>query len=383
LDNNIKNKNCFIDKIEISRPSDQDKRNRTHYYEIKSQVYESPRSMTEQLEEKTKDLQKNCSIKLDVIGFNALKDYLETPKAQNITRELSCPDTSLKKTPTKKRKLNSKSHANSNPKLKKGNSDENNESISNIETGIVGINSSDTIVESEIEEKLVEEVNFVNSNHNNKMNKNSEVQDSTAKSNARENANKNLENSTGNKYMFRKTSKNTMQNSKPNREYNQNQTKFGPIFIRMPSKEYFNSQEYKLHMESYMKYNYISISKDRNGNLLIFPSTEDDAVGIMIDENLFPGQEKKNISSENNTIIIKNMSYDQIKENKNLIVELRKIGIIDMSLVSKNHKTDLRPVKVYCRDIETRNKYLNNNITINTNELNVVLITAPNCKPVY
>jgi hypothetical protein len=104
----------------------------------------------------------------------------------------------------------------------------------------------------------------------------------------------------------------------------------------------------------------------------------------MSDKEFFGGEcyDKRNISSENNrTLIIRNMSYDELIGNESLKSELKKFGIIDVSKVSKNQLPHLRPVKVYCKDTLTRNDLLNSNIVIETDTIRRILYIVPNCKP--
>jgi hypothetical protein len=68
--------------------------------------------------------------------------------------------------------------------------------------------------------------------------------------------------------------------------------------------------------------------------------------------------------------------------NSQLTNALKQIGIVDFDKVSKNHKSNLRPIKAIYQDVETRNKHLKENPMITLNGKNTIIITAPNCKPI-
>lgn len=160
-------------------------------------------------------------------------------------------------------------------------------------------------------------------------------------------------------------------------------TIYGPIFIKMPNKDFYDSNECKDYMNKMLKSD-CTTNKDKNGDLLIYPASEEAANTIMDDKEFFGSEnfEKRNISTENNkTLIIRNLSFDELSSNDLLKSELKKLGINDASKASKNQPSHMRPVKLYCIDTQTRNRMLNNNIIIETEQFKQILYTVPNCKP--
>ena len=123
------------------------------------------------------------------------------------------------------------------------------------------------------------------------------------------------------------------------------------------------------------------------GNLLIYPSDEEARKIILTSESFFSNNIKKDLNRERHAVILTNISYKEIKEEKRIREDLKKMGIYDFEKVSEKFDEERMIVKAICINIESRDNFLkcsleNKTISLTLDEDSFQIYIEANIQPI-
>ena len=161
----------------------------------------------------------------------------------------------------------------------------------------------------------------------------------------------------------------------------------GPICIRLSTeeREYFKNSptEFAELARSKLQAKYKMIRPDANGDILIFPNTYEDVEAIMNSKSFYPNNIRKNLDKERNSIIITNITPNEITNEERVLEQLKEKGISSVEKVSFKHHDDVKILKGVCINEQTRNLLIDTRFKISIGSERRMVYIEPNMKPFF